>query len=69
MMAGSYALLLSLQLLGWNSALFQGYRMHGPQPIAGLIFLAALLIEEWLARPAAAPTLSQRPGTSLSQAA
>jgi hypothetical protein len=69
MMAGSYALLLSLQLLGWNSALFQGYRMHGPQPIAGLIFLAALLIEEWLARPAAAPTLLQRPGTSLSQAA
>lgn len=69
MMAGSYALLLSLQLLGWNSALFQGYRMHGPQPIAGLIFLAALLMEEWLARPATAPTLLQRPDASLSQAA
>jgi len=68
MMASSYLLLLSLQLLGWNSALFQGYRMHGPQPIAGLIFLAVLLLDEWLSRPASASTFAQRPG-ALSQAA
>jgi len=50
----SYLLFLSLQLLGWIGPLFQAYRMHGPQPLGGLIFFAALLLDKWTRRPAPA---------------
>jgi hypothetical protein len=53
LMVGSYLLFLSLQLTGWSGHLFNAFRTRGPQPVAGLIFLAALLIQEWTWRPGA----------------
>jgi hypothetical protein len=52
LMLTSYALFLSLQLVAWSGALFSAYRTLGPQPIAGLVYLAALLMQEWAWRPA-----------------
>ena len=42
----SFALLLAVQFTGWNAAIFAAYRTLGAQPLAGLIYLAALLIQE-----------------------
>jgi hypothetical protein len=47
LMVMSYLLLLSLQAVGWSGTLFNTYRLYGPQPIAGLLFLSSLLIQEW----------------------
>jgi hypothetical protein len=45
LMTVSYGLLVSLQLAGWFGPLFHSYRVLGPQPIAGLLFLAGLLVQ------------------------
>jgi hypothetical protein len=47
LMLGSYVLFLSLQLTTWSGRLFYAYRVLGPQPVAGLLFLAGLLLHEW----------------------
>lgn len=52
LMLTSYALFLSVQLVGWSGALFFAYRTLGPQPVAGLLYLVALLLQEWTWRPA-----------------
>ena len=40
----SYGLFVSLQLMGVSGELFYAYRQMCPQPIAGLVFLAALML-------------------------
>jgi hypothetical protein len=51
LMTASYTLLLSPRLMGWMGAVYSEYRVRGPQPAAGLIFLAGLLIWAWSYRP------------------
>jgi len=52
LMLTSFVLLLSAQLSGSWGWLLQAYRTLGPQPLAGLIYLVALLTQEWSWRPA-----------------
>jgi hypothetical protein len=53
LMLASYALFLSVQVAGLSGTLFYAYRTLGPQPLAGLLYLVALLWHEWTWRPAA----------------
>jgi glycosyl transferase family 87 len=50
LMVVSFLLFLSMQLLGWTD-LYYAARMCGLQPFGGLLYLTALLIEEWTWAP------------------
>ncbi len=54
LMLASYALFFSVQLMGCVGPWYSPYRLLGPQPIAGLVFLAGLLLQTWGEAPAVA---------------
>jgi len=65
----SYLLLSTAPIASWFAFLISAYRAQGPQPVAGLIFLAGLLVGEWCWRTEASREISPAESSTLARAA
>jgi hypothetical protein len=69
LLRSSYLLLSTAPIASWFAFLISAYRARGPQPLAGLIFLAGMLVGEWCWRKQSRREISSAESSTLAQAA
>jgi hypothetical protein len=62
-------MLVTAPIASWFDFLITGYRAKGPQPLASLIFLGGLLVNEWRWRAAAHQEIHATESSAVSKAA